>query len=88
MKGWSQEKLAEHMNLSPNSIHDIETGKKFVRAQRLIEFSSVFNTEIYKLFLPEELSNYDTVKIIAKYNEDAKDALNNLLEDFMNNPTT
>jgi transcriptional regulator with XRE-family HTH domain len=81
---WSQEKLAEQMNVSKNTIHEIETGKKFVRSQRLADFAAVFNIEVYKLFLPENIRDYDANVVVARYTEEAKDALENLLGDFLN----
>jgi len=82
---WSQEELAEQMNVSKNTIHEIETGKKFVRLQRLTDFAAVFNIEAYKLFLPENIRDYDANIAVAQYTEDAKDALENLLGDFLTN---
>lgn len=78
--------MAEQLNVSKNTVHDIETGRKFARAQKLIEFAAVFNIDVYKLFLPEELSDYDSIKAVAKYAENAKDALKNLLDDYMKSP--
>jgi len=83
IRHWSQEKLAEHMNVSKNTIHEIETGKKFVRLQRLIDFAAAFNIEVYQLFLPEKIRDYDTNVMVAKYAEEAKDALDDLLGGFL-----
>ena len=77
--------MAEQMNVSKNTIHEIETGKKFVRLQRLTDFAAVFNIEAYKLFLPENIRDYDANIAVAQYTEDAKDALENLLGDFLTN---
>ena len=81
---WSQEDLAEYMGVSKQTIHKIETGKQFVRSERLAQFVDIFNIEVYKLFLPEKLANEDSNMVLAKYTEEAKDALENLMGDFIN----
>jgi transcriptional regulator with XRE-family HTH domain len=70
LKGWSQEYLAEKMDVSINTICEIETGKKFVRAETLITFAAVFHTEVYELFKPENVLPDDTTGILVKYSED------------------
>ena len=80
---WSQEKLAEKINVSKNTIHDIETGRKFVRAQRLVELANAFNIEPYVLLQPEHIQNYDSRKDIAEYAGQVRDAVENLLGDYL-----
>jgi transcriptional regulator with XRE-family HTH domain len=70
LKDWSQEYLAEKMDVSINTICEIETGKKFVRAETLITFAAVFHTEVYELFKPENVLPDDTTGILARYSED------------------
>ena len=77
--------MAELMEVSKNTIHDIETGKKFVRADLLAEFSVVFNIDVYRLFMPKNTTVRDPAKIITRYTEEAKDALENLLDNYITN---
>jgi transcriptional regulator with XRE-family HTH domain len=70
LKGWSQECLAEKMEVSINTICEIETGKKFVRAETLISFAAIFHTEVYELFKPENILPDDATGILVKYSED------------------
>ena len=72
--GWSQETLAEKMDVSINTICEIETGKKFVRAETLINFAAVFHTEVYELFKPENILPDDASGILVKYSEDVNKA--------------
>jgi transcriptional regulator with XRE-family HTH domain len=83
MMGWSQEGLAERMNVSKNTIHDIETGRKFVRAQSLTELSDVFNIEVYKLFLPKNTQNVDSARIVAQFASHVKESVENIRDQFI-----
>jgi transcriptional regulator with XRE-family HTH domain len=73
--GFSQEQLAEKMDLSINTICEIENGKKFVRAETLVGFAALFNTEVYELFKPETIFPDNATGILVKYSEDVKDAV-------------
>ena len=66
----TQEQLAEKMDLSVNSICEIEKGKKFVRAETLVTFASLFKIEVYELFKPEGILPDNAAGILAKYCED------------------
>jgi transcriptional regulator with XRE-family HTH domain len=83
-RGWSQEELAERIHVSKNTIHDIETGKKFIRAQRLIELSEIFNVDVYKLFLPKDIQNTDSVRVVAQFANHVKESVENIRDQFIN----
>ena len=70
----SQEQLAEKMDLSTNTICEIEKGKKFVRAETLVSFAALFNTEVYELFKPETILPDNASGVLVKYCEDVKKA--------------
>jgi len=53
LRGWSQEKLAEKMELSANFVADVETGKSWVSSLTLAKLASCFQVEAYELFRPE-----------------------------------
>ena len=76
--------MAEKMDASKNTIHDIETGKKFVRAENLARFAAVFNVDVYKLFLSEDVDDYDTTRVVAQFVNDAKVALDDKLDEYIN----
>jgi len=71
LNGLSQEQLAEKMDLSINTICEIENGKKFVRAETLVGFASLFNTEVYELLKPETILPDNAAGVLVKYCEDA-----------------
>jgi transcriptional regulator with XRE-family HTH domain len=80
LNGWSQETLAEKMGVSKNTIWEIEMGRKFVRATKLVKFAELFNISAYKLFVPSQIS-YDDVNaadILTKYSEEVKEAVENI----------
>ena len=81
--GWSQEVLAEKMDVSINTICEIETGKKFVRAETLINFASILKTEVYELFKPENILPDDAAGILLKYSEDVKKAVDSIRNTYL-----
>ena len=81
--GWSQEVLAEKMDVSTNTICEIEKGKKFVRAETLINFASIFQTEVYELFKPENILPDDASGILLKYSEDVRKAADSIRNTYL-----
>ena len=77
--------MAEYMDVSKNTIHAVETGKKFVRAEKIVKFANLFNVEVHKLFLPEELSINDPKRVLAKYTDEVMDAVENIRDDYIRN---
>jgi transcriptional regulator with XRE-family HTH domain len=85
LRHWSQEKLAEKMNISKNTVCEIETGKKFVRAERLIQFAALFNTEVYTLFMPKEVFQTEPFGLITKFGDEVKDRATDMVEEYAKN---
>jgi transcriptional regulator with XRE-family HTH domain len=52
LKGFSQAKLAEILDISPNFISDLETGKRWLSSDTLVNFSEVLGVEVYELLKP------------------------------------
>jgi len=72
LKGWSQVKLAENIDISTNFLADIETGKSWVSSLTLVKLANSFGIEVYDLFRPEDAMPPDEVK----------EAVKNLMTDF------
>jgi transcriptional regulator with XRE-family HTH domain len=70
--GWSQEFLAEKVDVTTNTISVIETGKKFTTAETLVNLAIAFNTDVYELFKPEGVLPDKPSDIIARYTEEIK----------------
>ena len=81
--GFSQEKLAEMIGVSINTVCEIETGKKFVRAETLIRFASVLNTEVYELFKPDNVSPDNAYEILTKYSYEIKEAVDSIRNNYL-----
>ena len=70
-KGWSQEKLAEKMDISTNYLSDIERKRGWVSPFSLVKMANALGIDVYELFKPQE-----TVS------EDIQSKINKCLEDF------
>uniref|UniRef100_UPI004027EC23 helix-turn-helix domain-containing protein n=1 Tax=Candidatus Scatousia sp. TaxID=3085663 RepID=UPI004027EC23 len=55
-KGFSQEKLAEFVDLGDKSISPIETGRSFIAIDKLEKLCEVLEVEPFQLFLTNETS--------------------------------
>ena len=83
LKGWSQETLAERMKVSKNTISEVENGKKFVRARRLIQFSEIFEIDIFKFFMPDDAFLFgDPVGVLSKINAGVKEIMENSIFEY------
>jgi len=52
--GFSQEKLAENIDLSAQTISDIEGCRTWVSDKTLEKLAKVFNVDIFQLFIPQD----------------------------------
>ena len=75
MKGWSQEKLAEKMEISTNYLSEIETGRGWVSPFSLIKLANALEIEVFELFKPQEMQPKDTIERINKCLEDFSTSL-------------
>jgi transcriptional regulator with XRE-family HTH domain len=71
LRGWSQVKLAEKIDISTNFLADIETGKSWVSSLTLTKLANIFRIEVYELFRPEKTPP-----------NEAKEALKSLVNDL------
>ena len=53
-KGWSQEILAEKMEISTNYLSDIERKRGWVSPFSLVKLANALEIEVFELFKPEE----------------------------------
>ena len=59
LKGFSQEQLAEKLNISTKHLSTLETGKVFASAELIEKLSQVLNVSISSLFYTPEEKSYD-----------------------------
>lgn len=65
-KGWSQEKLAEKINVSRQSISKWESGQVLPEIEKIIELSKIFQVTTDYLLLDENSEKASTVVILEE----------------------
>ena len=80
--GLSQEKLAEKIKVTKNTISDIETGKKFATAKTLEKLAAVFGFEVYELLKPEKVLPDNREATLYKFVEGMGTMLDKYQSDF------
>jgi transcriptional regulator with XRE-family HTH domain len=74
--GFSQEKLAEIVGLSDQTINDIEGSRTWVSDKTIIKIARALNIEVYQLFLPQnEAEKLFPVKVPADILQDLKNVI-------------
>ena len=69
-KGFSQEKLAEIMEISTNYLSDIERGKSWGSPFSIVKLANALGIEVYELFKPQETVSKDVLNTVNKCLED------------------
>jgi len=68
---WSQERLAEEVDISVPFLSDIENGRKWLSPATLVKFAAALRIEPFELLMPEERIPTETASILARYTEEA-----------------
>lgn len=84
MKGFSQEKLAEKMEISTNYLSEIETGRGWVSPFSLVKLSTALEIDVFELFKPQEIVSKDTKETINKCLNDFSTSLRVSFEKSLN----
>jgi len=66
MEGMTQENLAEKAGISTPMMCDIEGCRTWISDKTLARLSSALKIETYRLFIPNEISEDDASKLLAK----------------------
>jgi len=66
MEGITQEILAERAGISTPMICDIEGCRTWISDKTLASLSTALRIETYRLFIPDEISDDNTSKLLAK----------------------
>jgi len=75
MKGLSQEKLAEKMDISTNYLSDVERGRSWISPFSLVKLANALEIEVYELFRPQEKVSADVSATVSKCLEDFSSSL-------------
>ena len=74
-KGFSQERLAEKMEISTNYLSDIERGKSWGSPYSLVKLANALEIEVFELFRPQEAVPADVLNTVNKCLEDFSSSL-------------
>jgi len=70
-KGYSQAKLAEILDISPNFISDIETGKRWLSSDTLVNLAESLGVKPYEFLKPPQTPNSEIITFINEYTQKA-----------------
>jgi len=70
-KGFSQATLAEILDISPNFISDIETGKRWLSSDTLVNLAEALDIEVYEFLRPQQTQTDVITAFIQTYTEKA-----------------
>ena len=79
----SQSQLAEKMNRSIHSISRIENGKCFAKLSTIFKLASIFDIEVYKLFVPDNIKYDDLSDHISKFSNQVIEFLNDFKDGYL-----
>jgi transcriptional regulator with XRE-family HTH domain len=71
LRGFSQAKLAEMIDLSPNFISDLETGKRWISSDTLVNLADALEIAVWDFFKPAETFPDDVTAFISKFTAEA-----------------
>ena len=71
IKGFSQAKLAEIIDISPNFISDIETGKRWLSSDTLVNLAEALGVEVFEFLLPQQAPTNEVTAFIETYTKKA-----------------
>ena len=66
IKGWSQAKLAEKMDISTNYLSEIETGRGWVSPFSLVKLANALEIEVFELFKHKETVSVETINTVNR----------------------
>jgi len=74
LRGFSQAELAEMLDMSPNFISDMETGKRWLSSDTLVNLAESLNVDVWDFFMPQQTPTDDMSAFILRYTEKAATA--------------
>jgi len=84
-KDLSQAKLAEILDISPNFISDIETGKRWLSSDTLVNLAAAIGVEVYELLKPAQVPADEISAFIQAYTEKAATAASEAVVSSLDN---
>ncbi|GHV10537.1 hypothetical protein FACS189491_00180 [Spirochaetia bacterium] len=77
---WSQEQLAEKIDVSATFLSNIETGRSWISAKTIAKLCNVLKIDIYELFMQDEEITTDTATSMDKFVRDISNSVRDTIE--------
>jgi transcriptional regulator with XRE-family HTH domain len=78
-RGLSQAKLAEMVDISPNFISDLETGKRWISSDTIVSLANALKVEVFEFLKPEKPPPDEIAAVITRYTAEAASTINQLV---------
>jgi transcriptional regulator with XRE-family HTH domain len=80
---WTQEALAEKLDISANFLSNIENGKAWVSPKTVSKLADIFNVKPHELFMPEQAMDAATGDILLRYIRETRVTVNMALDEVI-----
>lgn len=77
---WSQEQLAEKIDISATFLSNIETGRSWISAKTIAKLCNVLKIDMYELFMQEEEITDGTASYMDKFVRDISNTVRDSIE--------
>jgi transcriptional regulator with XRE-family HTH domain len=77
---WSQEQLAEKIDISATFLSNIETGRSWISAKTIANLCNVLKIDIYELFMLDEEITDGTATFMDKFVRDITNSVRDTIE--------
>jgi transcriptional regulator with XRE-family HTH domain len=81
---WTQEFLAEKLEISANFLSNIENGKAWVSPKTVSKLALIFKVKPYELFMPEYNISPAATDILFRYAQETEKSINTVLDELKN----
>jgi transcriptional regulator with XRE-family HTH domain len=81
---WTQEFLAEKLEISANFLSNIENGKAWVSPKTISKLALIFNVEPHELFMPEYDISPGTRDVLYRYARETEELIGMILNELKN----
>jgi transcriptional regulator with XRE-family HTH domain len=81
---WTQEFLAEKLEISTNFLSNIENGKAWVSPKTVSKLALIFKVEPYELFMPKYTISPSARNMLLRYARETEESINTVLDELKN----
>jgi transcriptional regulator with XRE-family HTH domain len=81
---WTQEFLAEKLEISSNFLSNIENGKAWVSPKTISKLALIFKVEPHELFMPEYNISSASRDVLFRYAQETEESINTILDELKN----